>query len=313
MNHLIFSLNATLPIFIVMIIGLFLKKYKIIDDGFVSKANKLVFQVCLPLLVFQDLVHNDFVEAWDSRFVLFCFVVTVLSIIISIVLAKLFVKKKLQGEFIQGSYRSSAAILGIALIQNIYGTSVMGPLMILGSVPLYNMMAVIVLSLFHEEISFNKKVIKKTLLGIIKNPIIIGIICGIVVSLMNIPIPTVLDKSVDYVARLATPLGLMAMGASFHFEKVLVYSKETLLAVFMKLIGFSAIFLPIAIMIGFRNDQLIAILVMLASATTVSSYIMARNMGHEGVLTTGIVMLSTLLCAFSITIWLFVLKGIGVI
>ena len=313
MNHLIFSLNATLPIFIVMVIGMLLKKCKIIDDSFVSKANKLVFQVCLPLLVFQDLVHNDFVKAWDSKFVLFCFVVTVLSITISIVLAKLFVKKKLQGEFIQGSYRSSAAILGIALIQNIYGTSAMGPLMILGSVPLYNMMAVIVLSLFHEEISFNKKVIKKTLLGIIKNPIIIGIICGIVVSLMNIQIPTVLDKSVDYVARLATPLGLMAMGASFHFEKVLVYSKETLLAVFMKLIGFTALFLPLAIMLGFRNDQLIAILVMLASATTVSSYIMARNMGHEGVLTTGIVMLSTLLCAFSITMWLFIIKSIGVI
>ena len=130
---------------------------------------------------------------------------------------------------------------------------------------------------------------------------------------MNIQIPTVLDKSVDYVARLATPLGLMAMGASFHFEKVLVYSKETLLAVFMKLIGFTALFLPLAIMLGFRNDQLIAILVMLASATTVSSYIMARNMGHEGVLTTGIVMLSTLLCAFSITMWLFIIKSIGVI
>ncbi len=313
MEHLLFSLNATLPIFIVMLVGMGLKQMHLIDDHFIKQANKLVFVLCLPLLVFQDLIETDFIKTWDSKFVLYCFVVTLLSIVISFVIAKLLVRKHLQGEFVQGSYRSSVAILGIALIQNIYGSSNVGPLMILGSVPLYNMMAVIVLSLLKEDSKLEKKVLKQTVLGIIKNPIIIAIACGMIVSLLHISIPSMIGKSIDYVARLATPLGLMAMGASFHLKEVLVYSKETLIAVWMKLMGFGLIFIPIAILFGFRNDQLIAILVMLCSSTTVSSYVMARNMEHEGVLTTGIVMLSTLLCAFAITIWLFILKTYGFI
>ena len=313
MDHLLFSLNATLPVFMVMVLGIVLKKLKIVDDDFVKNANKLVFVVCLPLLVFQDLANTNIVEVWDGKFVGYCFIVTLCSIIISIIISKLLIKQSLQGEFIQGSYRSSAAILGIALIQNIYGASVMGPLMILGSVPLYNMMAVCVLSLFKEQHQLDLKIMKQTVIEIIKNPIIIAIVAGIVVSLLPFEIPSVMAKSIDYVSRLATPLGLMAMGASFHLKSVLVYSKETLIAVFMKLLGFGLLFIPFAIMIGFRNDQLIAILVMLCGSTTVSSYVMAKNMGHEGVLTTGIVMLSTLLCAFAITLWLFILKSMSLI
>lgn len=147
-------------------------------------------------MVFEDLATVDFVEAWDLKFVAFCFVATILSIGIAIVISYLLHDRSIQGEFVQVSYRSSAALLGVALIQNIYGQSVMGPLMIIGSVPLYNIMAVVVLSFLQpNKRVIDAQVIKKTLKGIITNPIIIAIIAGILWSLFKIPMPAILSKN----------------------------------------------------------------------------------------------------------------------
>ena len=142
MSNLIFSLNATMPIFLTMILGLFFRKVGILDESFTSKMNKFVFKIALPVLLFQDLSDSDFSAVWDIKFVLFCFFATLLSILAVWGLSHLLKERSARGEFIQAAYRSSAAILGIAFIQNIYGNSGMAPLMIISSVPLYNIMAV---------------------------------------------------------------------------------------------------------------------------------------------------------------------------
>ena len=185
----------------------------------------------------------------------------------------------------------------------------MAPLMIIGSVPLYNIMAVVVLSFFSpERKGISKEMWMKTLKGIITNPILIGIVIGLCWSLLHLPMPTMLDKTVTSIGNVATPLGLMAMGATFDYKKALGDLKPAIGASGIKLFGFCALFLPLAIYFGFRKEQLIAILVMLGSATTVSCYVMAKNMGHTGVLTSSVVMLTTIMSGFSITMWLYILK-----
>lgn len=222
--------------------------------------------------------------------------------------------KKLQGEFIQGAYRSSAAVLGIAFITNIYGNSGMAPLMIIGSVPLYNIMAVIILSFTNPgQQRMNIVLIQKTAKEITTNPIILGIFFGALCSLFHLPMPTVLDKTVTNLGGLTTPLGLMAMGAAFDWNEAKKGMKLAFLASFIKLFGLCAIFLPTAILIGFRETELIAILVMLGSSTTVSCYVMAKNMGHDGVLTSSIVALTTCGSAFSLTFWLYIIRTFGLI
>lgn len=314
MENLNFSLNATVPIFLLMLLGLFFQKIGWIDDDFASKMNKFVFLVPLPVLVFEDLATVDFSKVWDVRFVLFCFAATLISIGISAGISFLWKDKTVQGEFIQASYRSSAALLGIAFIQNIYGNAGMAPLMIIGSVPLYNIMAVVVLSFFQPRPQkMDRDVWKRTFWGIITNPIIIGIAAGLIWSALRIPMPAILEKTVSNIGGCATPLGLMAMGATFDIRKAFESAKPAVTAALMKLVGFAAIFLPIAVMLGFRREQLVAILIMLGSATTVSCYVMARNMGHEGVLTSSTVMLTTLFSAFSVTGWLYLLKSMALI
>jgi predicted permease len=322
MDNLIFALDTTIPIFLLMVVGYFLKRVRLIDDVFASKLNGFVFKVTLPVLVFEDLATVDFKEAWDAKFVLFCFVVTVASITISSLLSLLIRAKNERGEFIQASYRSSAALLGLAFIQNIYGSSGLGPLMIIGSVPLYNICACIVLTITSpvrnsdddaEASHIDTAIIRKTVISVLKNPIIIGIFVGLVWSFLRIPIPRVLGSVVSRIGATATPLGLIAMGASFEWKKAGKSGLTAVAASLLKLIGYGAIFLPVAIAMGYRREELIAILVMLCSATTVSCFVMARNMGHEAVLTSTVVMLTTFLSAFTLTGWLFILKSFALI
>lgn len=313
-ENLIFSLNATVPVFLLMILGLFLRKTGWIDDDFADKMNRFVFRVPLPLVLFRDLASVDFAEAWNTKFVVFCFAVTILSIGAAAGLSCIWKEKAIRGEFIQASYRSSAALLGIAFIQNIYGTAGMAPLMIIGSVPLYNITAVLVLSLPEGGAkSRGGKLLKKTLKGIVTNPIILGIAAGLIWSALKLPLPYMMDKAIGNVAGTATPLGLMAMGASFDFKKASAKLGPSVTAAFIKLVGFCALFLPAAVYMGFRREELVAILVMLGSATTVTSFVMARNMGHDGVLSSGVVMLTTLFSAFTLTGWLYVLKSMGLV
>ncbi len=309
MENLIFSLNVTVPVFMLMMLGLFLRKINCIDKVFAEKMNKFVFLVPLPVLVFKDLASVDFREVWDGKFVIFCFAVTVISIVIAIALSLLLRQKGIRGEFIQASYRSSAALLGIAIIQNIYGTSGAAPLMIIGSVPVYNIMAVVVLALSGpSKAKLDGRTIRKTLIEIVTNPIIIGIVAGIMWSMLRLKMPYILERTTESIAKVATPMGLMAMGAAFDFKKAFAKIGPSLLAAMMKLAGFCALFLPLAVHMGFRGEKLVAILIMLGSATTVSAFVMAKNMKHEGVLTSSVVMLTTLFSAFTLTGWLYILK-----
>lgn len=316
MSDLIFCLNATIPIFLLMLLGLFFRRIGIFQENLVSMLNSFVFKIALPVLLFQELSSQDFAKIWDGGFVLFCFAVTVICILLSVACSFLFLrsKKEARGEFAQASFRSSAALLGIGFIQNIYGNAGIAPMMIIGTVPLYNVIAVVLLECTRTDKSGSRALlVKQTVRGIAGNPIILGILAGMLWSACRIPHPVILSKTVRYIANLATPLGLMAMGASFRMKQSLAMLRPTLAASFCKLILFCALFLPAAVCMGYRDDSLICVLVMLGSPTTVSCFIMAKSMGHEGTLSSGVVMMTTLLSAFTLTGWLYVLRLLGLV
>lgn len=316
LDNLLFSLNATLPIFLTMVVGYILKRIKMLDEHSIGVINKLVFRVFLPALLFMDLADQDFVSIWDSSFVVFCAVTTVISIVVAFALSFLCKDKNDRGEFIQASYRSAAATLGIAFMTNIYDNVAMVALMIIGSVPIYNIVAVIVLSLTSPESEgkgINSKLLKKTLFNVVTNPIILGIVVGLIWSLLKLPQPTIMMKTITYLGNCASPLALIGLGASFELSDL----KEKLLPIisvnFNKLFLWCIVFLPLAVWMGFREDKLVAALIMLGSATTSSSFIMAKNMGHKGVISASAVMTTTLLGSFSLTLWLFILRSLGYI
>lgn len=313
MSNLIYSINATLPIFLLIILGKVLKTTKIINDEFTKTADRYVFRIALPALLFSDLTENNVGSAFDGKYVLFCFSVTIFSIAVLWGLTEKFMKNEEQkGAFIQGSYRSSAAILGLAFINNMYDSVGMAPLMIIGCVPLYNIFAVIILTLKGDN-GGKKPNMKETFINVMKNPILLSILIALPFALLNLHFPSFVNKAIGSVANSATPLALISIGASFEGKKALKKMKPTLLASFIKLILLVGLFLPLAVFFGYRNQELMALLVMLGSPTTVSSYIMAKNTGNDGILTSSIIVLTTLLSSLTLTLWIFVLKSFGVL
>lgn len=312
MENLIFSLNATLPVFLVMVAGSILGKLGFLPKEFCKASDKLTFKVTLPIMLFLDMADVDMAHDFEPKFVLFCFGATLISILVIWALARTFMRDKtIIGEFVQASYRSSAAVLGVAFIQNIYGDAGMAPLMILGSVPLFNIFAVLILMIESPQEQHEAPRPAQLLYGVITNPILLGIIAGTIFSLLPVELPVIAEKTLDSLASLTTPLALLSIGASFEGPKALKKAGPTLVAALIKTVGLLAIFIPCALALGFREKELIALLIMLGSPTTPSSYVMAKNMGHEGVLTASAIAATTLLSALTLTGWIFILHGGG--
>lgn len=315
MSDFLFSINVTLPIFLVMVIGWILHQIGMLDEHFVTVANRFNFKVTLPVMLFRDIASVNIREVFDLKFVLFCAIVSTICFWCIWGLTKIFLKdQSMRGAFVQASFRSSAAVMGLAFISNIYGASAMGPLMIIGAVPLYNIYSVIVLTFeAQEEVEGGTGKIKEAIINIAKNPIILAILAGLIMSMLGISFPMLVDKTINMISQLATPLALIVLGAGFEGKKALAKIKPTLWASSIKLLFQPLVFLPVAAAMGFTGEKLIAILIMLASPTTPSCYIMAKNMNNDGVLTASAIVSTTLLAAFTLTFWIFLLRSFGLI
>ena len=160
--------------------------------------------------------------------------------------------------------------------------------MILGAVPLYNVYAVLVLTVeCPQKGASQDKTLLTTLKGIVTNPIILSIFAGVILSATKVQFPKIIDNTIGNFARIV--------------------------ATFFKLIGWAMVFLPIAVWLGYRDEKLMALVIMLTSPTTPSCYIMAKSMKSEGTLTSSVVVLTTLCSAFTLTAIIFVLKSLGLL
>mgnify|MGYP004637367345 FL=1 len=316
MENFIYSINVTMPIFLVMVIGYILKQIGMLNDNFVTVANKFNFKVTLPFMLFKDIAGVDIKAVFDIKYVLFCAIVSTICFWVVWGTAKLLVRDKtIRGAFVQSSFRGSAAVMGLAFIQNIYGSSAMGPLMIVSAVPLYNIFSVIVLTFeANDSTGIDKKAkIRQAGINICKNPIILSILAGLIVGLLGIQFPMLVNKTVSNVAQMATPLALITIGAGFEGRKALAKIAPTMAASTIKLVLQPLVFLPVAAWMGFSGEKMIAILIMLASPTTPSCYIMAKSMNNDEVLTASVIVTTTLMAAFTLTGWIFLLKTLGYI
>ena len=292
MSDFIFSVNVTFPIFLVMVIGWVLHQIGMLDEHFVTVANRFNFKVTLPFMLFRDIASVEISKVFDLKFVLYCAIVSSICFWGIWGISKFAVKD-----------------------DSVRGAFAMGPLMIVGAVPLYNVYSVIVLTFEaqDEQGKRDKGKIKQALVNIVKNPIIDSIFLGLIVSLLGIHFPTIVNKTINSVAQLATPLALIVIGAGFEGRKAIAKIKPTCWAAAIKLVIQPLIFLPVAAYMGFSGEKIIAILIMLASPTTPSCYIMAKSMKNDGVLTASVIVATTLFAAFTLTFWIFLLRTFGLI
>ena len=311
----LFSVGAILPVFGVMVLGFLLRRRSFLTQGFCQTGNRLVFNLCLPAMLLRQIASMGGVRASDGGFLLYAFAATLAGVLAVWLPAHFFMKDKTHvGAFAQGAFRGNTALLGAALLQSICGSQAYAPLIILAAVPVYNVLSVVVLSL---EAGGGGTLDRARVLGALKqvarNPILLGILAGMPFALTGRSIPLPADKVLSMLGGLASPLSLLVIGAGFRWQAALEKRRTTLLAALVKLVLLPAAALPQAAALGFRGEALVALLVMSGTPSAVSSYIMAENMGNDGVLANGIVAVTTLLSAVTLTGWIFLLRTLQLI
>ncbi|MBR1417884.1 MAG: AEC family transporter [Synergistaceae bacterium] len=317
MESFIYSLNATLPLFLLIALGYCLQRMSSIKREFAAMCDKFIFSVTLPVTLFMNMYQVDLRAAGlNLSFTLYCFATTLISILGIWLYAKFYLKN-LTGEFTQVGYRSSVAILSAAIIENIYGTPRLVPFMVIGSVPLYNFFAILILLLESpaaESLDKRGKIFE-AFIKILTNPIIDGLVLGGLFSYLKINLPLALLNTLRQISRITNPLSLIAIGIGFQGLRALNLNlfKLSAKASLIKLVILPLLFVPCAYALGFRGEELLSVLVMFGGPTTFGCYIMARNMGHEGLLTSSVIVLTTLISPVTLTLEIFGLKYFGLI
>ncbi len=314
LDNLIFSISTTLPIFSVMIIGYILKRKSIIDDNFIKKANMIVFNFALPIKLFNDVYKSNINEYFDLKFIIFTVSGVTFTVLLAWLLGTYLLKDKFQlGAFIHGSFRGNFVYIGLSLMENITGSiGLKTPLVIAFIIPLYNILAVIILSItnIYEKEKIN---IKDILIKIIKNPLIIAIVLGIILSQIDLLIPVVVVRTMGYFEAMATPLALIGIGGSFSFVKSTEAFKTSLLASALKLIVFPLLMVGIAFAIGFNNEDIVLTYVLFGVPAATVSYVMTAAMNGDKDLSSNIILTTTVLSNITMTLFVFAFKTLGII
>lgn len=312
MNNLILSFNVVVPLFVNIMFGYFIKKIGLVDSNTLKIMNNVTFKTFLPLLLFYNVYKTDLDGTINKKLMIFAptviFIVCITTTILILMIEK---ENKRRGVLIQAIFRSNFVLFGLPVIISLFGDESAGvtSMLIAVVVPIFNFLAVIVLEIFRGGRIDVKKIVK----GIITNPLILSSMAGLILLFLDIKLPYFIEKSINDISKISTPLALIILGGSFEFNKVSGNIKQIFIGVMGKLIIVPIIFIPIAIKLGFRYIELATLMIMLTAPTAVSSFTMAEQMDGDGELAGQLVVFSSAASVFTIFIWIFIIKQLGYI
>lgn len=307
MENLILSLNVVLPLFITMSLGYFLKYLNMFDNNTLDTMNNITFKSFLPMLLFYSIYKTDLQGVFNLKLMIFSATCVIALYLILYLIVPLIEKdNKKRGALLQGLFRSNFVIFGIPITESLFGSEKVGvaALLIAVIVTLFNILSVIALETFRG----GKPNFRKISIGIIKNPLIIASCLGILTLLLKIKIPTAMEKTISDVSKIATPLSLILLGASFKFDNIKKYLKQTTIAVVGKTILTPCIILPICIMFGYRGVELTTLMIIFAAPTAISSFTMAQQMDSDSDLAGQIVVFTSAFYVVTVFMLIFILK-----
>ena len=311
MSDFFFALNVVTPTFAIIFIGVALRRFGVIHDDFVKRSSTIVFRVGLPALIIMKISQTDVKHLFSGLPVAIFMAWTLIFFGISWAVGKAFIKPSTtRGAFVQGSFRSNMAILGLPVIKDLPGEEklVLAMVYLAAAMPLYNVLAVIVLSATSKEEGAFHPV--RVGVNILKNPLILSVIIGMLLSGFSIQLPAVALKTIGSFSNLTFPLALLGVGASLRgitggkiVPAVCASTiKTAILPACCCLTGYAA---------GLRGDILAVMFVLSAAPAAVSSFIMAKAMNSDGDLAAGIVFISTLMSLGTLTLGIYILRQMG--
>jgi len=305
-------IEIVLPVFLIIGLGYSIRRAELVDNNFFVQANRLVFYICLPLLLFYKIGTADFSTSFNIRLVM----ATSGAVGCCFLIAYLYGSWRrypapVQGAFCQGSFRGNLAYIGLPIVYNAYGDAGLTRAGILLGflVPVLNFFAILALTLPQQQQRTSYREIAKQ---IIINPLILASLAGILWSFFQLPMPTILDRSLNIASAMTLPLALLSIGGSFSLAKLRGDICKAALATAIKLILLPMVTTSFMLLAGISGLDFAIGLLMAGAPTAVATYIMACQMEADGELAGTIVVMATALSAVSYTLLLLCLQGYGI-
>ena len=308
LSNIIFASETVAPIFLLIFIGVLLRRFGIINAEFITVGSTIVFKFALPAMVFVKMSQIKGIPQ-GLPLVIMIFIAAILIIYSA---AWFFTRKlpaPLYGSFVQGSSRGNITIIGLAVIENAFGLEAVqaGLVILMVIMPLHNLLAVIVLGRSSAE--QDKNIIKQVLLNLIKNPLIWAIAAGIPFGFLNIRLPSFAQSTIGYLSQLTMPLALLSIGGSLTLSGLMKRKLLWISGTIIKLLILPLLVCIITVLFDITGSARYAVVLAAACPSAVSGFSMAVAMGADGELAGEIVSASTLFSIISLTAWIVVLAG----
>ena len=312
MENFLLALNVVFPMFFLMMLGVILKRIKMVDERSLTVMNSLIFRVFMSTLLFLSVYNIADLSAFSAKnlkLMLYTFVsILVVLVLAWLIFVRLIADKKRLAVMIQGVYRGNFILFGLAIAGSLYGDAGLGIVSILTvvTIPTFNILAVIILEYYSGKEISRKKLIKQ----VSKNPLVIATVIGILFLASGIKLPKPIYKSLNDISKIATPLAFIVLGAELKFGNMLKNMKYLIFVDFLKLVVNPLISISIGKMLGFQGAEIVALLAMTACPTAVSSFTMAKEMNVDGDLAGEIVATTSLVSIATIFCWILILKSL---
>lgn len=313
MENFLLALNVVFPMFFLMMLGVILKRIKMVDERSLTVMNSLIFRVFMSTLLFLSVYNIGDLSAFSAKnlkLMLYAFVsILVVLVLAWLIFVRLIADKKRLAVMIQGVYRGNFILFGLAIAGSLYGDAGLGIVSILTvvTIPTFNILAVIILEYYSGKEISRKKLIKQ----VSKNPLVIATVIGIIFLASGIKLPKPIYKSLNDISKIATPLAFIVLGAELKFGNMLRNIKYLIFVDFLKLVVNPLISISIGKVLGFQGAEIVALLAMTACPTAVSSFTMAKEMNVDGYLAGEIVATTSLVSIATIFCWILILKSLA--
>ena len=310
MDGLLICLNAIVPIFLIIAVGYLAKRAGILREQEVPRMNAVAFKVFMPVMCFYNVYSSDLSSAVRPRLMLFTAAGILLMFLCSLAFGVLCVKERSRrSAVVQGLYRSNYLILGVPFVAGLVGEENLGVAAVMGALvaPMFNVLAVILLESYNGE----KPDRKKLLLDILKNPLILGSLAGLVPLALGLRLPAPLEAAARDMGRTASPLLLFLLGAFFHFGDSREHLRELIAVTLGRLLVIPGVMLSLAALLGFRGTEFVTLIALYASSTAVASFTMAEQMGGDAKLAGNIVVVTSACASFTLFFWSLLFKHLG--
>ena len=313
MESFLVAMNAVIPFLFYITFGYTAKMKGVVSEEFLQKLNKMIFRLLYPFMTFYNIYKADPTDLPRPILMIFTGVsILVLEVILVIIIPRIIKENPKRGVIIQAIYRSNFILFGLPLTLSVFGdyAASVAAMLITVVVTIYNTTSVVILEMFNTEGKANPKEI---FINVLKNPLLQGCMVGLVFFFLRIEVPSSLLKPISEFSNMTSPLALFVLGGTLRFSSVKNHLKYLVPTLGFKLIVLPAIMLSIGYMVGLRELELFLLVAVYGTPVAAASYSMAQNMGGDGELAGEFVVLSTVAATFTLFLWIFFLKSVGLI